>query len=61
MHKGSIFDVKLLNIETGEKSDFEEIQDAKGETLVFENTEFPLMYETSVANFFILENCENES
>jgi hypothetical protein len=60
MHKGSIFDVRLLNLKTGEISDFIE-RTAKDETIIFENTEFPLTYDTTVTQFYILEGCESEN
>lgn len=60
MHKGSIFNVRLLDLKSGEISDFVE-RNAKGETIIFENTDFPLTYDTTVAQFYVLEGCENES
>jgi hypothetical protein len=63
MNKSAVFDVKILNLNTGEKRDFDELRHSKGETLVFENTEFPLV--TTALNdsleFFVLDGCESEN
>jgi hypothetical protein len=62
LHQGSLIDVKILDLKTGKKQDFDELKQQKGETLVFEGSWFPIEINggNDIALYFF-ENCETWS
>lgn len=60
LNKSARFDVKYLDLTTGNKTEFNDLRHKKNETLVFECSEFPLSVKimNNTIDVFVFENSE---